>query len=125
MLKDNFPEINIYSEEEALSKPYFFVKILNSNEAKELNKRYKRTVAFQVSYVSDSQNINEDYLNKADALYELLEIVEIEGKRYKALNMNHEVKEKVLSFMFQLNLNLLKSTEETSMTQLEVDVSGK
>lgn len=127
MLKSNFPEINIYNEEseQALSKPYFFAKILNSDEVKELNRRYKRTVNFEISYVSDSQNINWDYLNKADTLYELLEIVEVEGKKYPALNRNHEVKDKTLYFRFQLKISLLKDIEENSMKELEVDVHGK
>lgn len=127
VLKSNFPEINIYNEEseQALSKPYFFAKILNSDEVKELNRRYKRTVNFEISYVSDSQNINGDCLNKADTLYELLEIVEVEAKKYLALNKNHEVKDKTLYFRFQLTISLLKNIEENSMKELEVDVNGK
>ncbi len=127
VLEDNFLEINVYNEEgeEELKKPYFFIKILNSNEAKELNKRYKRTVSFEINYVSDNGNINEEYLNRTDKLYELLEIVELEGKKYTALNMNHEVKDKILYFRFQLKISLLKNTGENSMKELEVDVGGK
>lgn len=127
MLNDNFSQINVYNEEneEALNRPYFFIKILNSNEVKGLNKRYKRTIYFEISYVSDSQNMNEDYLDMVDKLYELFEIVEMEERKYRALNMNHEVQDKVLSFMFQLQVSLLKNTEESSMKELEVDVGGK
>lgn len=127
VLVDNFLEIKVYNEggEEALKKPYFFIQILNSNEEKELNKRYKRTVSFEINYVSANENVNEEYLNKADKLYELLQIVEIKGKKYTALNMNHEVKDKVLYFRFQLKISLLKNTEENSMKELEVDVGGK
>lgn len=98
---------------------------MNSNEVKELNRRYKRTVVFEISYVSDKEEINEDYLNKADELYELLEIIAMEGKNLRALNMNHEVNNRVLNFKFQLEFSLLKSIEENSMKELEVDVGGK
>lgn len=127
IIKNNFQESNVYSEgkEESFKKPYFFIKISNSSEAKELNRRYKRNIAFEISYVSDKDNINEEYLNKADELYELLEIVEKEGRKFRALNMNHEVKDRVLYFKFQLEISLIKNTEENSMKQLEVDVLGK
>jgi hypothetical protein len=127
VITGNFLEINAYSEglEEHLNKPYFFIKILNSNEVKELNRRYKRTVVFEISYVSDKEEINEDYLNKADQLYELLEIIAMEGKNLRVLNMNHEVNDRVLNFKFQLEFSLLKNIEENSMKKLEVDVGGK
>jgi hypothetical protein len=127
IIKNNFQESNVYSEgkEESFNKPYFFIKISNSSEAKELNRRYKRNIAFEISYVSNKDNINEEYLNKADELYELLEIVEKEERKLRALNMNHEVKDGVLYFKFQLEVSLIKNTEENSMKQLEVDVLGK
>ncbi|MFT8350085.1 DUF6838 family protein [Clostridium saccharoperbutylacetonicum] len=127
IIKNNFQESNVYSEgkEESFIKPYFSIKISNSSEAKELNRRYKRNIAFEISYVSDKDNINEEYLNKADELYELLEIVEKEERKLRALNMNHEVKDGGLYFKFQLEVSLIKNTEENSMKQLEVDVNGK
>lgn len=127
LIGNSFQEINVYSEgkEEAFNKPYFFVKILNSNEIKELNRRYKRNIALEISYVSDKENVNEDYLNKADELYELLEIVAMEGKKLRALSMTHEVKDGVLYFKFQFEFSLIKNAEENSMKQLEVDVIGK
>lgn len=39
--------------------------------------------------------------------------------------MNHEVKDGGLYFKFQLEVSLIKNTEENSMKQLEVDVNGK
>jgi hypothetical protein len=127
LIGNSFQEINVYSEgkEEAFNKPYFFVKILNSNEVKELNMRYKRNIALEISYVSDKENVNEDYLNKADELYELLEVVAMEGKKLRALSMTHEVKDGVLYFKFQFEFSLIKNAEENSMKQLEVDVIGK
>lgn len=127
LINNSFSESNIYSEgnEESFNKPYFFVKILNSNEIKELNRRYKRHVTFEINYFNDKQNRNEDYLNKADKLYELLKDIEIKGDKLRALTMNHEAKNGVLNFKFELEFNLLKNTEESSMKKLEVDVIGK
>ncbi|SFC63396.1 hypothetical protein SAMN05421842_106125 [Clostridium uliginosum] len=61
----------------------------------------------------------------ADSLYKTLEYVEVDSKKYRTLNMKHEIVDEVLHFMFQLKFNLLKKIEQTDMEKLEVDISGK
>nr|WP_175559950.1 hypothetical protein [Clostridium uliginosum] len=127
ILGREFPNVTVYDEEikQGFKKPYFFVKILTSNQIKELNRRYKRNVYFDISYFSDKESINLDYFNMADSLYKTLEYVEVDSKKYRTLNMKHEIVDEVLHFMFQLKFNLLKKIEQTDMEKLEVDISGK
>ena len=127
-LDNDYPNIEIYSEsiEQGFEVPCFFVKLISSNQDKQLNNRYKQSLLFDVHYFSDKEeDLNKDCLDVADNLYRALEYVEIDGHKYRALKMNHKVTDGVLHFMLKFNYNILKVIEHNKMKELEVNVNGK
>lgn len=130
ILDKNFSKMDIYDEEikQGFEEPCFFIKILNSTHNKELNRRYKKTIFFDVHYYSDKKDINSDCLDMADKLYEILEYIEVNNNLFKASNMTHEVVDGVLHFMLQFNYHVLKQIEKApKMNKLkqEVYLSGR
>ncbi|CAI3202793.1 MULTISPECIES: DUF6838 family protein [Clostridium] len=127
-LDNSYPNIEIYSEsiEQGFDVPCFFVKLISSNQDKQLNNRYKQSLLFDVHYFSDKEeDLNKDCLDVADNLYKALEYVEVNGHKYRSLKMNHKVEDGVLHFMLKFNYNILKVIEHNKMKELEVNVNGK
>lgn len=127
-LDNDYPNIEIYSEsiEQGFDVPCFFVKLISSNQDKQLNNRYKQSLLFDVHYFSDKEeDLNKDCLDVADNLYKALEYVEVNGHKYRSLKMNHKVEDGVLHFMLKFNYNILKVIEHNKMKELEVNVNGK
>ena len=127
-LDNDYPNIEIYSEsiEQGFEVPCFFVKLISSNQDKQLNNRYKQSLLFDAPYFSDKEeDLNKDRLDVADNLYKALEYVEVNGHKYRSLKMNHKVEDGVLHFMLKFNYNILKVIEHNKMKELEVNVNGK
>ncbi|SHE62173.1 phage tail terminator family protein [Clostridium fallax] len=131
-LDKEFPNINIYGEEivQGFEEPCFFIKILDSEQNKELNKRYKRYISFDIHYFSDKEDINSDCLDMADKFYELLEYIEVNGDLYRTMNMKHEVVDSVLHFYLNFNFTVIKkdkavdSVKMQKLTQEVVEKNG-
>lgn len=96
---------------QGFEEPCFFVKILNSSQNKELNRRYKRNVFFNIHYFSDKEDINSDCSDIADKLYEVLEYIPIGNRLYRATEMNTEVIDGGLHFKLQFNYHMLKENK--------------
>nr|WP_326498371.1 hypothetical protein [Clostridium brassicae] len=125
VLDKEFPNITIYNEkiEQDFEEPCFFVKILSSEQDKELNIRYKKNVFFDIHYFSDKEDINSDCLNMADKFYDLLEYVQVNDNLYRATNMTHEVIDGVLHFFLQFNYKVIKEIEKApKMNKLKQEV---
>lgn len=114
VLDVEFPNIRICNEEikQGFEEPYFFIKVLNSSQNKELNGRYKKSVYFDIHYFANKGDINNDYLTMVDKLYELLEYIPICNDIYRATNMEHKVIDGVLHFFLQFNYKIFKQVEE-------------
>ncbi|MBM7868873.1 hypothetical protein JOC70_000342 [Clostridium pascui] len=128
VLNDNLPNIPIYNEkiEQGFAKPCFFIEVLNSEQYKELNRRYKKSISFNIQYFSDKAEINSDFNDIADKLYQVLEYVNIYNKLFRANKMTHKVVEGVLHFMLQFNYHVIKtSEEEPKMNKLTQEVDLK
>lgn len=130
VLDKEFSQITIYGEEitQGFEEPCFFIKILSSAQDKELNRRYKKNISFDIHYFSDKEDINLDCNNMADKLYEVLEYVKVNENLYRSSDMTHEVIDGVLHFMLQFNYHVFKEIEKTEkMKKLKVEVklSGK
>ncbi|MFV3013534.1 DUF6838 family protein [Clostridium botulinum] len=124
-LDKEFPNINIYGEEikQGFEEPCFFIKVLSSEQGKELNIRYKKNISFDIHYFSDKEDINSDCNDMADRLYEVLEYVKANNSLYRANEMTYEVIDGVLHFMLQFNYHVLKEIEEApKMNKLKQEV---
>jgi hypothetical protein len=128
VLDTEFQDINIYAEEikQGFEEPCFFVKILNSSQNKELNRRYKKNISFDIHYFSDKEDINSDCNDIADKLYEVLEYIRINSKLYRAVKHNHEVIDGVLHFFLEFNYHVFKEIEApVKMNKLKQRVGVK
>lgn len=120
-----FPNINIYNEriEQDFEEPCFFIKVLSSGQDKELNIRYKKNILFDIHYFSDREDLNNDYNDMVEKLYEVLEYVKVNNSLYRSSKMTHEVIDGVLHFMLQFNYHVLKEIEEVpKMNKLKQEV---
>lgn len=127
-LNKEFPNINIYDEEvkQGFEGPCFFIKVLKSEQSKELNIRYKKSIYFDVSYFTDKEEINLDCLEVTNKLYEVLEYVSVDKDLYRASNMEHEIIDGVLHFFLQFNYKVVREVEEvTKMKVLNKEVELK
>lgn len=127
-LDDAFPNVNIYGEEikQGFKEPCFFVKVLDSDMSKELGRRYKENLDFDVHYFSDKEDINSDCFYIVDRLCEVLESIEVNGLRFGANKMKHEVIDGVLHFTLQFNHHVFKQLEDVEkMNRLEVKLNEK
>lgn len=120
-LYTHFPDIERYGEEikEGLDPPCFFVKLLNGSQNQELGRRYKRANFFDIHYFSDGDK-NEDLNDMAEKLYDKLEIIEIDGIKYRGTGMNHEIVGRVLHFFIEYNFHVYREKPiEPTMQELE------
>ncbi|MBU3193468.1 phage tail terminator family protein [Clostridium algidicarnis] len=124
-LDKEFPNINIYGEEikQGFEEPCFFIKVLSSAQDKQLNRRYKKNIYFDIHYFSNKEDTNSDCLDMADRLYEVLEYVSMGNSLYRSTGMTHEVVDGALHFMMQFNYHVLKEIEKASkMEKLKQEV---
>jgi hypothetical protein len=119
VLDKEFPNITIYAEkiEQDFEEPCFFIKVLSSAQDKELNRRYKKNISFDIHYFSDGEDVNSDCSDMADKLYEVLEYIQVGNSLYRATNMTHEGIDGVLHFMLQFNYHVLREVEEVPKMQ--------
>lgn len=126
VLDTRFPNITIYGEEikQGFEEPCFFIKILSSSQDKEIDKRYKKNISFDIHYFSDKEDVNSNCNDMVDRLYELLEYIPIGNKIYGSTKASHEVVDGVLHFFLQFNYHVIKDVGEIpKMEKLKQEVN--
>lgn len=116
ILRSKFSNIAVHDEDikQGFEKPCFFISVLNSYQKKEFNRRYRKNICFDIHYFSYKENVNNEFSNIADNLYEALEYVKINKNLYRANNMRHEVIDGVLHFFLNFNYHVFKRVEKES-----------
>lgn len=117
-------EIPIYDESNNpdLQKPSFNVLLVSSKQVKEINGRYRYPTLFQIQYfpASDNKAIPMGCHEMAERLYEELESIEWEGKRYSGYELRHEIVNLALQFYLNLDICVIKQkTSALKMRHLE------
>lgn len=104
-LADQFPDARIYDEEapQDLNPPAFFVKLLNTEQTQDLGPRYWRHHSFDVHYFSPGYR-NTDMHDTAEELYDILRLIEVNGRQCRGTSMNHEIVDRVLHFFVDYNV---------------------
>lgn len=119
------PELPVYDErvEQGFQEPCFFVLQLSGGQTKEVDRRYRRTLMFDVHYFpSDSSEKKTECQRVATQLYELLEYVEWGGSLYRGHEMKHEVVDDVLHFFLSYNVHLIRQKATAAkMQHLEME----
>ncbi|WP_170287105.1 phage tail terminator family protein [Paenibacillus faecis] len=72
-LTARFPELTVHTERgpEGLPAPCFFVQLLKSEQARELNRRFKRTYSLDVQFYPPAERGRQSANEVAEQLYEL------------------------------------------------------
>lgn len=112
-LSNLFPTIDIYGEEikQGFEAPCFFVKLLTVAQDKEIDRRYKRSYAFDIHFFPAGHDYNREALEMAETLYDKLRSVVINGSRYRGTSMNHEIVDGTLHFFIDFNFHVYEPKE--------------
>lgn len=111
------PEVPVYDErvEQGFQEPCFFVLQISSGQTKEVDRRYRRAMTFDVHYFpSDSLEKKTECQQVADKLYEHLEYVEWGGNLYRGQKLQHEVVDDVLHFLVSFDIHLMRQKNSVS-----------
>ncbi len=108
-------DVRIYGEEieQGFKEPCFFIDVLSSNHALQLNDRYKRDHLVDVVYFPNKNTPapNAEMLNMAETLYSNLEFIQVAGRLLSGLDMRHEVRDGILHFFVRYTLHVKKERE--------------
>lgn len=94
---------------QGFKEPAFFVLLLNSAQDREVDRRYRRALLFDVHYFpSKGSKPNAECHTMADRLYEALEYIPTPSGLVRGSRMRHEVVDGVLHFFISFELHLLR-----------------
>lgn len=120
------PDLPKYVEQvkQGFDEPAFFVMQLNSGQTKGLDRRYKRSLLYNVHFFPhpDSLTKKEDCRTMGERLYEALEYINVNGP-VRANDMKYEVVDEVLHFFLSFSVHLMKEEPtEAKMLILKQEV---
>ncbi|KOP70989.1 DUF6838 family protein [Cytobacillus solani] len=120
-LKTYFSSITLYEEQkQGAEGPCFFVRLLSTKQLREINRRYKRSHSFDITYLPSSANTMDEIDIIAEQLYRYLEYIDLNGSLVHALNMRHEIIEGVFHFFVDYDFYVVKEkTNQIKMQKLE------
>lgn len=109
-----FPDMDIYGEKipEGFEAPCFFVKLLTAGQDKEIDRRYKRSYAFDIHFFPKGHDYNREGHEMAERLYDALRMVSIDGALYRGTGMNHEIVDDTLHFLVDFNIRVAEQKQE-------------
>jgi len=115
-------EYTIYPEEvkQGLTRPCFFIKLLNSTNKKERDATYKRENSYCIHFFPKSTNqpVSECY-KMLDDLYVALEYIEVDGNLVRGTSMLGEIHDEILQFYIHFNVRVRKVYDPILMDYLE------
>lgn len=117
----------IYTEsvEQGLTEPCFSVLCLQSMSEAKAGTRHSRTYPCIIRYFPDSEDEPlQECQSVAEDLYELLEVIDIGGKRIRGKDMKGDIEDGVLQFQITYTGFVLATNSETTMEELEVRTDG-
>lgn len=122
------PEIHVYDEsvEQGLKQPCFFVLLMESSQAREIDRRYRRTNSFDVHYFPDRDAAapREACEMMAERLYSEIEYIRGSEGGYRGTGMRHEIVDGVLHFFVQYNYHVLRERDPEIKMQTMTERSG-
>lgn len=128
-LSSNFgEEREIYTEavEQGLEDGSFAIVCLNPTNSRFMGDRYFRTNQFCIHYFPKTNEPNAECHEILEDLYDVLELIEVDGDLVRGTNMTSEMEDGVLHFFVNYDFFEIHKTEETYMEYLDqgVDVKG-
>ncbi|WP_101773995.1 phage tail terminator family protein [Peptostreptococcus faecalis] len=98
-LDSYFEEITIYADEnkQDFDEPCFFISLIHSMKNRMLGGRQERSYPLDIKYFDENATISE--LNEiGDYLYEALDLLDVEGKLIRGLDMEYKIVDNILHF---------------------------
>lgn len=126
-LSSNFGEDReIYTEavEQGLEDGSFAIVCLNPTNSRFLGERYYRTNQFCIHYFPKTNEPNSECLEILEDLYNVLELIDVDGDLVRGTNMSSEMDGGVLHFFVNYDFFTISITDKTYMEYLELDVKG-
>jgi histidinol-phosphate/aromatic aminotransferase/cobyric acid decarboxylase-like protein len=118
------PTIPAYSEPHmtGFQEPAFVVIISGSELAREVGRRYKRSLFFKILYYPDPSNLEkqEECHEMAERLFEHMEQIVVNGSLCRISEMKHEIVDNVLHFSLSFHMYVVRAElEELKMQTME------
>lgn len=121
-------KIHIDEIEQGLIEPCFLVTPLTDTENLVIGKRYERSYPFVIQYFPKSKNYRTECNEVTEQLFNILELITMDGDLIRGSDMTGHVEDGVLNFEVTFKLHVFKkrtSTDEEVMENLEQDISIK
>ena len=128
-LSSNFgDDREIYTEsvEQGLEDGSFAIVCLNPTNSRFLGNRYHNTNQFCIHYFPKTDEPRSECIDILEDLYDVLELIEVDGDLVRGTNMSCEMDESVLHFFVNYDFFTIHETDETYMEHLDYtsDVKG-
>lgn len=117
---DTFGEkYDVYTEsiEQGFKEPCFFVSIINHRQNLYKNNIYTSENQFVVQYFPKDVKTNDECHKTSEKLYEILELIYVDGNLTRAKDMSDEIVDGVLNF--GLSYDFFVKKEETKDEEME------
>lgn len=117
MLTDRFASMTVLGEPPppAVEPPYMIAELATMSQTAMLGGYASRTHGFVIQFAAPAAGGVGALHDMAEELYGFLQLVEIEGARYRAANMKHEIREGKLRFEWEMTIRVKLEPPETPM----------
>lgn len=127
VLKQNFKDVSIYNERaENTKSPAFIINMIQNSFDKKVGNLYQNEVYYQIVYIEkEDRNYTTDYetyQNIAFKLYDILEIIEVKGKKLKGYDMNYRVQDNTLMFFVMFKVRYYRDNKQELMKKLDFNI---
>lgn len=127
ILKQNFKDVSIYNERaENMKSPAFIINMIQNSFDKKVGNLYQNEVYYQIVYIEkEDRNYTTDYetyQNIAFKLYDILEIIEVKGKKLKGYDMNYRVQDNTLMFFVMFKVRYYRDNKQELMKKLDFNI---
>lgn len=129
-IKISYPTYEVYDEivKQGLVEPCFFVRVIEQNTKKQISNHYKFNIMLDIHYFLDinTGNLNEQYHEMAETLYEKLELfTDLSGGYLRGLNKRHDIQDSVLHFFVDISVSAKIPINEVVIGTVEANYSVK
>jgi len=127
ILKQNFKDVSIYNERaENMKSPAFVINMIQNSFDKKVGNLYQNEVHYQIVYIEkEDRNYTTDYETYqkiAFKLYDILELIEVKGKKLKGYDMNYRVQDNTLMFFVMFRVRYYRDNKQELMKKLDFNM---
>lgn len=108
---------HIYTEavKQGLKEPCFFVKCVSYAKEKQTTNRYSNSVPCNITYFPCTDEPIAECMQVCEALYDLLELISVEGHYLRGTGVKGQVVDGLLQFQVSYSPFMVSSAEENDM----------